>query len=118
MKRLFSDIADACHARSVAAGWWTPDDIINPLIHAVKIALIHSELSEALEGIRKDSTDEHLAHRKSAEVELADAIIRIFDLAGALNYDLETTIVEKLEYNSRRADHKPEARASANGKRF
>ena len=51
------------------------------------IALMHSELSECLEAERGNLMDSHLPHRKGAEVELADVLIRIFDYAGAFGYD-------------------------------
>ena len=53
-----------------------------------------------------------------AEVELADAIIRILDYAGAFGYDIEGAIKEKLEYNKHRADHKRENRVKEGGKKF
>ncbi len=52
------------------------------------------------------------------EVELADAVIRIFDLAGALGLDVAGAITEKMEYNLNRADHKLENRSKENGKSF
>lgn len=107
--------SNLCFKLSDEAGWWLN---ATPETPAVKIALIHSEVSEALEGLRKDLQDDHLPHRKMAEVELADALIRIFDLAGHLGYDLGGALEEKLAYNQQRADHKLEARAQANGKRF
>jgi NTP pyrophosphatase (non-canonical NTP hydrolase) len=100
------------------AGWWDGVDVNDPKEQTVKIALIHSELSEALEGVRCDTMDKHLPHRKSVEVELADAVIRIFDMAGAMSLDLEAAIHEKCAYNLHRNDHKPEVRAAAGGKRF
>jgi NTP pyrophosphatase (non-canonical NTP hydrolase) len=69
---------------------------------AMKLALIHSEVSEALEAERKDLMDTHLPHRSGLEVELADAMIRILDLAGGLNLDLGGAVEEKLEYNKSR----------------
>lgn len=111
-----------CYGASYSAGWWTnPEtgELIapEPLI-PTKLCLIHSEISEALEGARKDKMDDHLPHRKSIEVELADAVIRICDLAGALNLDLGTALVEKMRYNAQRADHKMSNRAASGGKKF
>lgn len=120
-------LTQVCHGRSKAAGWWTnrigDDQTKQHVMEAenlvpTKLCLIHSEISEGLEGYRKDLNDDHLPHRKMLEVELADAVIRIFDLAGALQYDLGGAISEKLEYNSQRADHKPENRAKAGGKKI
>lgn len=69
-----------------------------------------------MEGHRKNLMDTHLPNRPMIEVELADAVIRIADLAGALDLDLGGAIAEKMAYNATRADHKPEARAGINGK--
>lgn len=82
------------------------------------IALMHSELSEALEADRKDLMDDKLPHRHGREVELADAVIRILDAAGGLGMDIGGAIMEKLEYNRKRADHKIENRRSENGKKY
>jgi hypothetical protein len=82
------------------------------------ICLMHSELSEAMEGERKDLMDDHLPHRKMCEVEMADTIIRILDFCGSRGYDIAGAIEEKLVYNQSRADHSHEARNSSNGKKF
>jgi hypothetical protein len=71
-----------------------------------------------MEGYRKGLMDDKLPHRKMIEVELADAVIRCFDLAGALGLDLAGAMAEKLAYNAMRADHKPENRAAEGGKKF
>ena len=66
------------------------------------LALIHSEISEALEADRKDLMDDKLPYRKGLEVELADAFIRICDMAGGLSMDLGGAVEEKLAYNTTR----------------
>lgn len=108
-----NDLARYCHAHSVIPGWWD-----TPRNAGELIALIHSEISEALEGIRKDAQDDHLPEFKSVEVEFADALIRIFDYAGAANLRLGEAFVAKLAYNAQRADHKRENRAKPGGKQF
>jgi len=112
------NLVAACHGLSYAAGWWHDPASGEPVGSVPeKIALIHSELSEALEADRKGLMDGHLPDRPGIEVELADALIRICDLAGALDLDLAGAVVAKLHYNQSRADHKREARA-AGGKAY
>lgn len=82
------------------------------------LMLIVSEISEAMEGERKNLMDDHLPHRKMAEVELADAMIRIFDYAGAYGFDLDGAVAEKRRYNATRKDHSKEARQAAGGKKW
>lgn len=67
------------------------------------LMLVTSELSEALEAHRKDLMDDHLPNREGTEVEIADAVIRLLDLCGALQKDLGGAMVEKLAYNKGRA---------------
>jgi hypothetical protein len=98
--------------------WWGIEEFSNPLIVPTKLALIHSEISEALEGHRKSEWDAHLPKFLSIEVELADALIRIFDLAGAQGYDLAGALIAKRAYNAKRVDHTHEARAKSNGKKY
>ena len=113
----------ACHGAARAAGWWidakTSESITkNPYCFSNKLMLTVSELSEAMEGDRKSLMDDKLPHRPMREVELADAVIRIFDLAGAYEMDLGGAIAEKLAFNAIRPDHKREAREAAGGKTY
>jgi NTP pyrophosphatase (non-canonical NTP hydrolase) len=112
-----------CHQAAKSAGWWidpkTGASITdNPYCFSSKLCLVHSEISEAMEGDRKDLMDDKLPHRKMREVELADAVIRIFDMAGAYQMDLAGAIAEKMFYNQSRADHKIENRAQSGGKSY
>lgn len=82
------------------------------------IALIHSELSEGLEGLRKNLMDDHLPHRKMVTAEMADVLIRVFDFADAFDLNLGDVVVEKDAYNHHREDHKLENRMKDGGKKF
>lgn len=82
------------------------------------LCLIHSEISEAMEGERKDLMDDKLPHRKMAEVELADTLIRILDYAAGFGYDISGAVYEKLQYNTTRQDHLHESRKLAGGKKW
>ena len=111
-------IRDLCHGASLASGWWHDTDTFDPHIVPTKLMLAVTELAEAMEGHRKNLMDDHLPHRKMIEVELADAVIRIADLAGWLGLDLGGALVEKLAYNKVRADHKLEVRQRDGGKAY
>jgi len=100
--------------------WWTDLETGAPIARndGEMIALMHSELSEALEGVRKGLPDDHLPHRPSVEVEMADTVIRIMDFCAGRKLDLAGAILEKLQYNWHRQDHTLEARREAGGKKF
>lgn len=111
------------HQDNVKAGWWSDITTGHPLemyrgVFSEKAVLIHAELSEAVEAYRQGLMDDKLPHRKGVEVELADAVIRILDLAGAMGLDLGGAIAEKLAFNRQRPDHKPENRRAEGGKAF
>lgn len=82
------------------------------------IALIHSEVSEMLEGARKGLPDDHLPHRRMEEVEAADILIRLMDYCGYRKLDIAGAVREKMAYNRTRQDHTPEARRAEGGKKF
>ena len=83
------------------------------------IALMHSELSEALEADREGKEfDDKLTDKSAVGVELADCIIRIFDTAAALNINIADCFLSKCRYNMDRADHKLENRRAKGGKKY
>ena len=132
-----------CHMRSYGAGWWhdnqtgfpfKPGDApegfkLNeqsdalqrayfPYVVATKLMLTVSEVAEAMEGHRKGLNDDKLKDRPMIEVELADAVIRICDLAGALGLDLGGAIAAKIDFNATRPDHQTVNRRKPGGKAY
>lgn len=173
-----NELSKQIYAQNKAVGWWdNPDRCILQTMQ-----LVSTELAEATEGERKQLMDDHLPHRYMAEVELADALIRVLDIGGRFEweydqavpahwfmrkatnpaamhlacnmalcelavawvgpsrgkptvcysqlintilqtallcrFDIEGALTEKSAYNAKRADHKRENRAAANGKKF
>lgn len=76
-----------------AQGFWESDNT------GEKIALMHSELSEALEADRKGLEAEHIEGFTGVEEELADCIIRILDFAHHHDLRLGEAISAKIAYN-------------------
>lgn len=117
-----SVIQSICHTSALTAGWWTDlktgEDLRGKKNVGELLMLCVSELAEAMEGHRKGLPDDKLPHRPMLEVELADTVIRIFDLAGGFDLDVPGAIAEKLAFNASRADHKPENRAAEGGKKY
>lgn len=67
-----------------------------------KMALVGSEVGEAVEGIRKPKQDEHCPEFTSEEVELADAIIRMVEYAEKFGLRLAEAAIAKMRYNESR----------------
>ncbi len=110
------ELIEEAHKNAVEHGWWEGERNIGMLI-----ALMHSELSEALEEYRNSndrirclpiyySGDEFISNEptecckkpEGLAVELADVCIRIFDFCGAYEIDLEKAIEIKMAYNKTR----------------
>ena len=158
-------LVQQCHAASYNRGWWhdpitgmslipgAPDVDYDasaadydfaleqiqkawfPYVIATKIALIHSEVSEGLEAYRVDATDDKI-NFPGITAEMGDAVIRIADLIGCLQwyhmnypalndtgarvdaYDLGAAILAKLPVNAGRPDHDLAKRKEPGGKKF
>ena len=122
IERLKEEVAylkDLCHGNAVNAGWYhdVKTGKWKNLNVGERFMLMVTELAEGFEGFRKDRPDDHLPHRSNMEVELADLVIRCMDFAGSENLDIAGAIMEKMQYNRSRADHKPENRAKEGGKK-
>ncbi len=128
-----NDIVNMVNRQNIEVGWrdnqakimevlklYAPEfiPVVENYIIGTMIALIHSEISEALEAQRKNLMDDHLPNRKGIAAELADAVIRICDLAGHQNIPLGEVLVEKFMYNKTRIDHQRSERLKEGGKKF
>lgn len=85
-----TELVEAAYENAVEHGWWEEGREDGTLI-----ALMHSELSEALEALRKGD-EANLAE------ELADVVIRIMDYCGHRGIDLENAILVKMAINKNR----------------
>ena len=94
LRCVFNAYAEVIHEINVSKGFW--DGACN---NAEKIALMHSELSEALEADRKNLPSDKIPDFTGLEEELADCIIRILDFAGYHKLELAKAITAKLRYN-------------------
>ena len=96
-----NELVEVAHYFAASKGFWDDEPNLGE-----KIALIHSELSEALEEVRAghkpDEVYEVNGKPEGLPIELADAVIRIADLCGYYNIDLDHAVRAKLTYNARR----------------
>ena len=92
MKDL-NELAAICHAANIK--WWQNIDTGAPIERNryELLALAVSEVSECLEGERKNLMDDKLPHRKMAEVEMADAYIRLLDFAAGFKIQVSRVVL-------------------------
>jgi len=97
-----------CMAREItvnskAKGFGVDKDDTDINVVGLRLALIHSEVSEALEAARKDyPASEKIPDIGNFEEELADTVIRCMDLANRMGISLGEAIVKKVAYNRTR----------------
>jgi len=115
---ILNDYAERVHKANEK--WWIDINTGLPKDRNVgeMLMLCVSELSEALEGHRKNLMDDKLPHRKMFDVEIVDIFIRLFDIAHVMVPELDDIFEEKMEYNAKREDHKIENRLSNHGKKY
>lgn len=87
-----NELAKECYQISVNHGFWRGRDVNDILSSLAEMALIHSEVSEAVEALR-NKDDENFVE------ELVDICIRVFDSAEARGIDLEDAILKKMAIN-------------------
>jgi NTP pyrophosphatase (non-canonical NTP hydrolase) len=112
-----NDLVKQAHENALSKGWWEEDRTFGEII-----ALMHSELSEALEDFRNGFMPHDVWYEKKIDgevqreveqiekdwkpcgipSELADVVIRVFDACGRYEIDLEAAITEKMAYNATR----------------
>lgn len=112
-------LAEECHRASYNSGWWhdpstgeefPTEGFLGAHVIGCKLGLIHSEVSEAMEGHRKSLKDDKLPQYDAIDVELVDALIRILDLLGMRGAPVDAIYGDKMSFNVSRPDHKVEMR--------
>lgn len=92
-----NDYAKLCHKANQK--WWYHIDTGEKLERnkGELLMLMVSELSECMEGERKNLMDDKLPHRRMSEVEIVDFLIRAFDFCAGFEWDLEDAISYRVD---------------------
>jgi NTP pyrophosphatase (non-canonical NTP hydrolase) len=97
---LFDELAAEIHPVNVEKGFWGPPVMMDKYV--AKLALIHSEVTEILEALRKSQGSDKVTE------EFADVLIRTYDLygelvnAGEADPELYAVMMKKIETNKTR----------------
>ena len=89
-KMNLNEYRDECHKTAVEKGFWEADKTI-----AVKLMLIVTEIAEAMESYRENN-------RANFDEEIADTLIRVLDLCGHLDIDIQLEVLAKMQKNFNR----------------
>lgn len=110
---VLAELQAELHALACAKGWWdlqvdhsASSDGLRARSTVESLALITCEVAEAIECVRDGQLETTVREDGKIEglgSEIADVVVRCFDLAGHLNLDLGELILRKHEYNKGRA---------------
>lgn len=110
-KHYMSDLGQILHKTSTEKGWWGDRDELSRTragkvqVDIGCIALVITELAEAIENIRAGYTpDDKVPEFSGLEAELADAIIRILDFAEARKLRVAEAVIDKARFNEGRSE--------------
>lgn len=112
-----SDLVILCHGAAIKAGWYNDPETGDVITYppAFLLRLVNNEMNEAFNELLSCGFDKHLPQRLGFEVEIADMLILLFSMCGALGLDIGNAIAEKLAFNLEREDHRPENRPAGYG---